>query len=105
MKRDRYHGQNGESAEHALRDLMGLLALPALWAGGDGKAIVILMTQAVERIVPLGICHADVSLLPPTAALIQMRLRGRDLGRDELVAWRDTIESWHQMAIGTGVRL
>lgn len=103
MKKDRYDNQNGESAESALRDLMGLLALPALWAGSDGKAIVELMTQAIERIVPLDVCHVDVPLLPATAALIRMRLRGRDVLPDALIEWRDTIESWHRLPIGTGV--
>lgn len=105
MRRDQYDGQDGESAEHALRDLMGLIALPALWAGRDGTAIVALTMQAIERIVPLDVCHVDVPLLPLTASLIQMRLRGRDVAPDELIAWREVIESWHQMPIGTGVSL
>ncbi|WP_322032863.1 ATP-binding protein [Paraburkholderia sp. J76] len=105
MKRDRYDGENGESAEHALRDLMGLLALPALWVGADGKAVVALMTQAIERIVPLDICYVDVPLLPARAPLIQLRLRGREVERDELSSWRSNIESWQVLPIGTGVSL
>lgn len=84
---------------------MGLLALPALWVGRDGEAVVALMTQAIERIVPLDICHVDVPLLPSTPTLIRMRLRGRDAGRGDLIAWQDTVQTWHQMPIGTDVRL
>ncbi|WP_144147426.1 ATP-binding protein [Paraburkholderia sp. BCC1884] len=94
---------NEQSAEQALRDLMGLLALPALWAGRDGKAIVQLMTQAIERVVPLDICHVDVPLLPETTALVQMRLRGRDLAIDEMSAWQQTIAEWHRLPIATRV--
>src|SRR5579862_8714414 len=102
MDNDRF---SGESAEHALRDLMGLLALPALWAGGDGKAIVGLMTQAIERIVPLDLCYVDVPLLPAAAPFVQMRLNGRDLTSDISVAWRESIVEWHRLPIGTKVNL
>ncbi|KXU84593.1 hypothetical protein CR51_41305 [Caballeronia megalochromosomata] len=102
MDNDRF---SGESAEHALRDLMGLLALPALWAGGDGKAIVGLMTQAIERIVPLDLCYVDVPLLPAAAPFVQMRLNGRDVTSDISVAWRESIVEWHRLPIGTKVNL
>ncbi|SAK86181.1 histidine kinase [Caballeronia pedi] len=96
---------SGESAEHALRDLMGLLALPALWAGGDGKAIVGLMTQAIERIVPLDICYVDVPLLPAVAPFVQMRMYGRTVAADASPAWQETIARWHRLPIGTRVSL
>lgn len=84
---------------------MGLLALPALWAGRDGKAIVELMIQAIERIVPLDICHVDVPLLPQAAALVQMRLGGRDVEVDDASAWYQTVAEWHRLPIGTRVNL
>ncbi|CAD6554639.1 Sensor histidine kinase RcsC [Paraburkholderia hiiakae] len=84
---------------------MGLLALPALWPGRDGAAIVGLMTQAIERIVPLDICYVDVPLLPRTPALVQMRVCGTPVSADGMESWRDAVAGWHHLPIGTGVNL
>jgi signal transduction histidine kinase/ActR/RegA family two-component response regulator len=46
----------------ALRDLMGLLALPALWAGKDPRSIIDLMAGAISRIVPVRVAIAEVRL-------------------------------------------
>lgn len=102
MSGDRYEDQSPESA---LRDLMGLLALPALWPGRDGTAIVGLMAQAIERIVPLDICYVDVPLLPDTPTLVQMRVRGMLVSGDDLESWREAIKGWHHLPIGTSVNL
>jgi signal transduction histidine kinase/CheY-like chemotaxis protein len=84
---------------------MGLLALPALWPGRDGAAIVGLMTQAIERIVPLDICYVDVPLLPEVAPLEQLRVRGTLVGKDQMGPWQDAIVQWHGLPIGTRVNL
>ncbi|SDR51513.1 Signal transduction histidine kinase [Paraburkholderia fungorum] len=102
MSGDRYGDQSPESA---LRDLMGLLALPALWPGRDGTAIVGLMAQAIERIVPLDICYVDVPLLPDTPPLVQLRVRGTQVGGDDLTGWQEAIKGWHHIPIGTRVSL
>ncbi|MGF6772280.1 signal transduction histidine kinase/ActR/RegA family two-component response regulator [Paraburkholderia sp. GAS199] len=102
MSIDRYHN---ESPESALRDLMGLLALPALWPGRDGNAIVALMTQAIERIVPLDICYVDVPLLPETTPLVQLQVRGATVSTDEREHWQDAIAAWRRLPIGTKVNL
>ena len=47
-----------------LRSLMGLLALPALWAGKGEKTILQLMTDAVASVVQLSVIYAQVQLPP-----------------------------------------
>ena len=91
--------------DYSLRDMMSLLALPALWSGRDGKAIVDLMAHSIERIVPLEICYIDVPLLPNTPPLVQMRLLGKDLSRTDMLAWQSAIDEWHGLPIGTKVAL
>ncbi|RFU49685.1 ATP-binding protein [Paraburkholderia sp. DHOC27] len=94
-----------ESPESALRDLMGLLALPALWPGRDGSAIVALTTQAIERIVPLDVCYVAVPLLPETPPHVQLRVRGELAGAEALRGWQDAIGEWNRLPIGTRVNL
>jgi len=89
-----------DAAERSLRDLMGLLALPALWAGRDGRTIIELMTQAVERIVRLDICYAHVPLLPDAPAFDILRLRGAEATADARQAWEPAVEAWRRMPIG-----
>ncbi|WP_161950056.1 hybrid sensor histidine kinase/response regulator [Paraburkholderia monticola] len=84
---------------------MGLLALPALWPGRDGAAIVALMTEAIERIVPLDICYVDVPLLPGAVPFVQMRVRGAQVSEDEMGRWRDAIAAWHGLPIGSSINL
>lgn len=100
MSTDRYGEQR---AENALRDLMGLLALPALWAGRDGAGIVELMTQAIERIVALDVCYVEVPLLPERTPLVQLRLRGALVDMTRAGAWQDCVAGWHQLPIGSRV--
>lgn len=50
--------------KHVVRDMMGLLALPAMWAERDGETILQIMTEAIECIVPLRFSYVHVKLLP-----------------------------------------
>ena len=97
----RAEGPSREAAERSLRDLMGLLALPALWAGRDGRTVIELMTQAVEHIVRLDICYAHVPLLPDAAAFDSLRLRETEASKETRQAWEPTIEAWRSMPVGT----
>ena len=65
-----------DSAEQGVRDLMGLLALPALWAGRDGETILQLMLQAVERVVPLRLSYLETVGLPEEPKMIRMDIDG-----------------------------
>ncbi|WP_152594692.1 ATP-binding protein [Massilia sp. BSC265] len=65
-----------DSAEQGVRDLMGLLALPALWAGRDGETILQLMLQAVERVVPLRLSYLETVGLPEDPRIVRMNIDG-----------------------------
>ena len=54
-----------------LRDLMGLMALPALWVGKGEETILQLMTDAVSRIVPVVVTYVVVQL-PPVQRMTPM---------------------------------
>ena len=54
-----------------LRDLMGLMALPALWVGKGEETILQLMTDAVSRIVPVVVTYVAVQL-PPVQRMTPM---------------------------------
>lgn len=88
------------SAEQNLRDLMGLLALPALWAGREGSGVLQLMTQAIERIVELDVSYVNVPLYPHTLPIIGLRVRQREATVEEARAWQPTLDRWHTMPIG-----
>ncbi len=49
-------GRPTSAADEALRDLMGLLALPALWVGRDAATVLQLTTEAVNSIVSTAVC-------------------------------------------------
>jgi signal transduction histidine kinase len=40
-----------------LRDLMGLLALPSLWSGRDPDAVLQILAEALEGMLPIEVCH------------------------------------------------
>jgi signal transduction histidine kinase/ActR/RegA family two-component response regulator len=44
-----------------LRDLMGLLALPALWSGRDPAAVLRILAEALEGILSIEVCHVTAS--------------------------------------------
>ncbi len=93
-------GHRGEPApsQEVLRDLMGLLALPALWAGRDGETILDLMTQAVERIVPLTVSCVQVPILPSQPATRVLRVNGRALDDAQALAWAPFVQACNGMA-------
>lgn len=49
-----------------LRNLMGLLALPGLWIGRSGQAILKLTVEAIERTLPIKLIYSEVQLEPNT---------------------------------------
>lgn len=100
MSVDKFHGQE---LELTLRDLLSLLALPSLWPGRDGRAVIESMAEAIERIVPLDTCYVDLPWLTETAPLLQLRLNGKPASADEMSRWQDAIAAWHRLPIGTRV--
>jgi signal transduction histidine kinase/CheY-like chemotaxis protein len=88
------HRLNEAANEQGIRDLMGLLALPALWAGRDGQAILQIMAEAVERLVPLRFSCARIIVLPGLPPTTPIRVDGKALQDDELTAWHLAATAW-----------
>lgn len=81
---------------------MGLLALPALWAGRDGSAILRIMIEAVERITPLYFAYAHVGLVSDAPRTEILRLQGAYAGDEERAEWRAAAEEWSQSSLPDG---
>jgi signal transduction histidine kinase len=81
-------------AERGIRDLMGLLALTSLWVEKDGNTILQLMTEAVERILPLRFSYADVVLLPEQGPVTAIRVDGVIPVDAAAAEWRACAAGW-----------
>ncbi|MEO6033319.1 MAG: HAMP domain-containing sensor histidine kinase [Burkholderiaceae bacterium] len=88
------------TAERSLRDLIGLLALPALWVGRDGATVLRLMSEAVERVVRLDVLFIDVPFVPHQPRLTVLRLGGAPASPAQADAWKPGLESWGDLPIG-----
>ncbi|TWI52488.1 phospho-acceptor domain-containing protein [Pseudomonas duriflava] len=89
------------TAEKSIRDLMGLLALPALWSGRDGETVLRLMIEAVERIVPVRFCLAQ-AVLPERPDFCLVRVEGNYLPEQVLDPWRAAAETWSGQRVPDG---
>jgi signal transduction histidine kinase/ActR/RegA family two-component response regulator len=58
-----------------LRDLMSLMALPALWAGRDARTVLVLFGEAVEGAVPLLAMLVQGEIEPGAPAALHLKLR------------------------------
>jgi signal transduction histidine kinase/CheY-like chemotaxis protein len=83
---------------------MGLLALPALWAGRDGATVMQLMTEAVERIVPLNVSFVDVPFAPDAGGTTTLRLDGRLASSRQRSQWQEELGDWGGIPIGYSSR-
>jgi len=82
------------AADRALRDLMGLLALPALWVGRDAATVLQLTTEAVNRIVGTAVCLVHAPLVPDAPPTTMLQLGGVRVSHE---AWADFIDACRQM--------
>lgn len=89
-----------DTALRSIRDLMGLLALPSLWAGRDGQTVLQLMVEAAERIVSLSVSFIDVPLLPDLPPMIALRLDGLPATHAQAAQWESTLMAWRQLPMG-----
>jgi signal transduction histidine kinase/CheY-like chemotaxis protein len=90
------------AADRSIRDLMGLLALPALWAGRDGPTILQITIEAAERIVPLRFAMANVKLLPDIPKHSVLRLDGQYADAAERAEWEAATIEWEQTRLPDG---
>lgn len=77
-----------------MRDMMGLLSLSALWLGKDGATVLELMTQAIERLVPLSFSVVEARLLPGEAARWFVRADGMQIAETANREWRAAVPGW-----------
>lgn len=93
---------NRGDGDRNIRDLMGLLALPALWAGRDGQTILQITIEAAERIVPMRFAMANVQLLPDTPRHHVLRLDGEYIYESERSDWEAVVGEWEQTRLPDG---
>lgn len=82
---------------------MGLLALPALWAGKGEEVILQLMTDAVSTIVPIEVIYARVQLPPLHAPVPLFRQEREALGRHIPLQWQGFVDSCNRQTSRSAV--
>src|SRR5690606_35036520 len=90
------------ASDRSIRDLMGLLALPALWVGRDGQSILQIMIEAAERIVPMRFAMANVTHLADAPNLCVLRLDGRYVDAQARAEWETATAEWQQTRLPDG---
>lgn len=90
------------TSDRSIRDLMGLLALPALWVGRDGQSILQIMIEAAERIVPMRFAMANVTHLADAPNLCVLRLDGRYVDAQARAEWETATAEWQQTRLPDG---
>ena len=88
-------------AHRTLRDLMSLLALPALWAERDAAAILLNMLEAVEHIVAIDCSYVDVQALAEHSAIEYLRVSGAQYADEQLSHWQMALRDFRKMSITT----
>jgi signal transduction histidine kinase/CheY-like chemotaxis protein len=83
------------AAERGIRDIMGLLALPALWAGRDGDTVLRIMSEAIERLVPIRFSLARVALHAQQDPVVRLRINETAIEGEEVSGWLKLTETWH----------
>lgn len=91
-----------DQPEQGLRDLMGLLALPGLWANRDGETVLTIMLEAVERVVPLRVGFVQVKLLADSPRFQLLRLDGTRAAPAAVHAWESAAQSWSALRVPDG---
>lgn len=84
-----------------LRSLIGLMALPALWAGKGEKTILQLMTDAVASVVPLAVIYARVVVPLRPDRVAMLRLGSKALDEQVPAAWQDFLHACNGQSIRT----
>ena len=62
-----------EELKSCIRDLIGVLALPALWTGGDASRIVATLLEILQRILNLDFAYAQLPMTPGRDSIEDLR--------------------------------
>ena len=92
---------DASAAQRSIRDLMGLLALPALWIGRDMETVLQLTTEAIERIVDLDLTYVDVRFQGEQPAFTRLRVRGITKTAERLEVWQDALRGFRNMPLSS----
>lgn len=93
------------AAQRALRDLMGLLTLPALWLGRDAATVFQLMAESVEHIVALDMTFVEVQALADHPVIRTLRVGGTSVDEASMSPWSESLQALADMPIGAASRL
>ena len=85
-----------------IRDLMSLLALPALWSGREPLAIIKLLCEALEAVLPVDVCYVATQFLAGDNPLTVLRVERIAIPLDD-PAWREFIDLCDTAATGESV--
>ena len=96
-----YADADAAASRRSIRDLMGLLALPALWIGRDTETVLELTTEAIERIVDLDMTYVDVNFPAEQLAFSRLRVRGITETAARLERWQDALHVLRQMPLSS----
>ena len=91
-----------DPAEGCIRDMMGMVALPALWAGRDGAGILKIMSEAIARVVPFDFCFMQVVLQADEPEFVLAQVRPGLPQPAGLGAWQDAAQQWSAVKIPDG---
>lgn len=78
-----------------IRDLMGLLALPALWAGRDAETVLRITVEASERMVPLAFTFVQARLHTEKPPINLLRVEGQYIEDEKAKLWQGLIDNWN----------
>ncbi len=80
-----------EADQRALRDIMSLLALPALWVGKDEETILELMAGAVGSIAPVSVIYAHIQFAQGQAKTPILKLGKQPWTRELPADWQSLV--------------
>ncbi len=78
--------------ETCIRDLMGLLALPALWTGREPGKVLTMLCEALEAVLPLRVVYASSNVLGREQRDVVFRAEGVSTAPDD-PAWQPFLDA------------
>lgn len=85
---------NNLKTRNAIRDLMALVALPGAWHGKTGTAIIILMIDAIESMVPVAFSYSQAEMVTNEAAETYIMVGGQVVAGSERTGWIEARSGW-----------